>query len=122
MAKTVAKKVGTGSSMLKKSAKGLVAAGALAAAIGGIYMLAKKQKSASKSAKSAGAWILRAKADVMEEVEKLPEVSRQAYQGIVSSVLKHYGKLKDVSKSELASLKKDLEGEWKNVTSGLKKD
>lgn len=117
MANQTVKKVGGQKSMLKKGAKGLVAAGALVAAIGGIYMLAKRKNAAKK----AGSWILRAKADVMDEVEKLPELSRQAYDGIVKSVLKHYGKLKEASKSELADLKKDLDGQWKDVVAGLKK-
>jgi hypothetical protein len=120
MTKKLVKKEGAGTAAMEGGAKGLVAAGALAAAIGGIYLFS--HRAPKKSAKTAKSWILRAKADVMEEVQKIPHVSRKAYLGVVQSVLKHYANLKDASKDELSGLKKDLEGHWETVVKNLKKE
>ncbi|MBP9828023.1 hypothetical protein KBC55_02600 [Patescibacteria group bacterium] len=113
------KKMKAAPTTMDGGAKGLVAAGALAATIGGIYLMSRSKK--KSPVKKAQAWILRAKADVMEELHKLPEVTREAYVGIVQSVLKHYEKMKDISKDELADLKKDLEGQWKEALKNYKK-
>lgn len=119
MTKQPVKKVRAKKGVVARGARNLVAAGLLAAAIGGVYLLNKKK--VKKAVKSTGAWILRAKADVMEEVEKIPEISKEAYEEIVNTVMKHYGKMKQASKSELAGLKKDLESQWKNVVKDVKK-
>jgi hypothetical protein len=118
MTKKLVKKEGAGTAAMEGGAKGLVAAGALAAAIGGIYLFSHRPSKVPKNAKS---WILRAKADVMEEIQKIPHVSRKAYLGTVRSVLKHYASLKDASKDELSGLRKDLENQWEMVVKNLKK-
>lgn len=111
------KQVASGASM-EGGAKGLVAAGAVAAAVGGAYLFL--QSMTKKTDRKPQSWILRAKADVMEEVQKVPHISQKAYRGIIDSVLKHYGKMKDVSRSELSALKKDLEKNWKDTVEALK--
>ncbi|MFZ2682291.1 MAG: hypothetical protein WAZ14_04330 [Patescibacteria group bacterium] len=103
---------------MEGGAKGLVAAGALAATIGGLYLMSRSKK--KSAAQTAQAWILRAKADVMDELQKIPHVTREAYTGIISAVLKRYENMKDVSKDELSGLKQDLEDQWKTVVAGLK--
>lgn len=113
------KKANVAQTAMEGGMKGLVAAGALAAAIGGVYLISRPKK--QTATQKAQAWILRAKADVMDELQKIPHVTRKAYVGIVAAVLKRYATMKDISKSELSGLKKDLEEQWESVVAGLKK-
>ena len=99
----------------------LLTAGALA--LGAYFLYGSAH--AKQNRKKAKSWMLKAKAEVLERAEKLKELDRQSYERIVSSVGEKYKKLKDIDKSDIAALTKDLHGHWKDLekefTKGAKK-
>jgi hypothetical protein len=99
------------------SGKGIaVGAGLAAAAIAaaGAYWFygssdAKKHRAQVKS------WMLKARAEVLEAVEKLGDIDKQTYLNIVDQIVGRYSKLQGVTASELASVTKDLKSTWSHM-------
>lgn len=106
MAKEKNSKGGTG------LAVGLGVAAVAAAAAGAYFFYGP---SGAKNRKNLKSWAVKAKAEVMENVEKMKDVSEVAYDKTVSQVLSKYKKLKSIAPAELAEVQKELMGSWKSV-------
>lgn len=91
---------------------GVVAAAAAAAAA---YFFSSK-----KSRRRVRSWMLKAKAEVLEKMEKLKEINDQVYRDIVDSVMKKYQVVKSVDPKELEQFAQDLKSHWKNIQRELK--
>jgi len=93
---------------------------ALAAAAAGAYYL--YGSSAGKvNRKAVKSWMLKAKADVMDEMEKMKEVNEGAYKEVIAKVAKKYKDIKNMDQAELASLVGSLQGHWKDIKSEIEK-
>ncbi|MEK7173669.1 MAG: hypothetical protein AAB710_01145 [Patescibacteria group bacterium] len=97
----------------KESAVGLGLA-ALAAAAAGAYFL--YGKSTPKQKKKIKGWMLRMKGEVMDGLEGLRDVSEESYDKIVDKVSKKYEQAKNIDKSEVDAISKELKGYWKNIS------
>jgi hypothetical protein len=97
----------------------LVKTAVAGAALAGAYFLYGAQN-AKKNRKVAKAWMLRAKADALEKIEKLQSMDEKDYQAILDSVRTRYSKAKDVTGTELDELIKELRGHWKDISKGIK--
>ncbi len=86
---------------------------ALAAAAAGAYFLYGKD--GAKNRKKIQAWSLKMKADVMEKIEKLNDLSEDSYNAVIDQVSRQYAKLKSIDTSELEALTRDLKRHWKNI-------
>ncbi len=104
----MAKKKSTGK---KAAGIGLGVAAALAA---GAYFLYGSKEGAKRRAKIKG-WMLKAKGEVLERLEKAKEVNQKTYHKIVDDVAKKYKGLTNVDLKELEGLKKDMKKHWKNI-------
>lgn len=102
-----------------KNASGLGLAAALAATAAGLYYL--YGKNGDKHRKQVKGWMLRAKGEVLERMEKLDEITEGAYHKIVDDVTKQYNKYKDVDKGELANIALELKQAWANIRNLSKK-
>lgn len=113
----------------KKATKKGVSAGtvigitALAAAgvAAGVFLFGKN---GTKNRKAIKSWTLKAKADILEKMEKAKDMSEDTYHAIVDTATAKYAKLKDVTPEELAALAKELKSHWKTIkreTSGVMK-
>jgi hypothetical protein len=91
-----------------------VAAAAAAAAAGGAYWLYGAKHSA-KHRKMAKAWMLKARAEVMEGIEKLEDIDKEKYMGVVESVLKAYSGKAGATPAEVAAMAKDFQSAWKHM-------
>jgi len=93
---------------------------ALAAAAAGAYYLygSSKSKSNRKAVKS---WMLKAKAEVMDEIENMKEVNEGAYRGAIAKIAKKYSAIKDMDREELALLVARLQGHWKDIKGEIEK-
>lgn len=96
-----------------------LAAAAIAAA--GAYWFygssdAKKHRAQIKS------WMLKARAEVLEAVEKLGDIDKETYLNIVDQVVGRYSKLQGVTAAELASITKDLKTTWSHMQKAGKSD
>ncbi|MDO8565000.1 MAG: hypothetical protein Q7R88_03345 [bacterium] len=91
---------------------GITAAAAALAA--GAYWLYGSQN-AEKHRKQAKGWMLRARGEVLEGMEKLKHIDKAAYTHIVDGVMKRYEKTVGVSRSELAEVRRELRDAWSKV-------
>jgi hypothetical protein len=87
---------------------GLTAAGAVAG-----YFLYGPQGAANR--KKVTSWALKAKAEVLEQLEKAKEVSEERYHEIVDTVTKRYEGKRGVELDDLEKLNAELKRYWKQV-------
>ncbi len=83
----------------------------------GAYFLYGTEEGKKKRVAVRG-WALKAKGDVLNQVERMKDVSREKYDAVVASVVSKYEKLPDVDKRELKALGSDLKSAWKRVAKG----
>lgn len=100
-----------------KSVVGMgVAAGIAVAGIAAAYFL-YGTKDGAKTRKSARSWMLRMKADVIDEINKLKDVNESSYRKVVDTAMAKYKKLKHVDMSELKNVGAEMMDHWKNIKS-----
>jgi hypothetical protein len=110
---------GKGMSTAKKAEIGAgVAAGVAAAAIGAYLLYGKN---GTKNRKAIKGWMLKAKGDILEQVENMQTVTESGYQDIVNNVIANYRGAKNVSKPELMALAADARKHWKVIKPMFKK-
>ena len=91
-----------------------VGAATLIAAAAGAYFLYGTEKGA-KTRKQIKSWSLKAKGEVLEQLEGLTEVSEEAYAGIVKKVAAGYQKAKKLDPSDVADFVSEMTGYWKHL-------
>jgi len=112
----------TGLSDTQKAGIGAgLAMAALAAAAGGYYFYGSKD--AAKNRKTVKSWMLKAKAEVLEGIEKAQkELSKADYDKLVKSVTATYAGMQDISKGDLLDFAKDMKGQWEGITKTAEKN
>ena len=93
-----------------------LAALAVAGAAGAYYLYGKD---GAKNRKKIKTWAIRAKADIIDKLEKAKVVSEDNYHMIVDGALTKYAKMKNVAPEELAALSKELKSHWKSIKAEL---
>ena len=94
-------------------------AAALAAAGAGAYWL-YGAKDASKHRKAAKSWMLKARGDVLEGVEKLKDIDKERYMQIVEGVMKRYKAMGGVTAAEAAQMASDFKDSWQHMHKAAK--
>lgn len=89
-------------------------AAALIAAAAGAYFLYGTDQGA-KTRKQIKGWSLKAKGEVLEQLEGLTEVSEAAYGDIVKRVVAEYQKVKNLDASDVADFVSEMTGYWKQM-------
>ncbi len=96
--------------------KGISKVGLAAAIVGavaaGLFLYGKEGKQRRLKLE---AWTLRAKADVLEQLQRGKEVSKESYMDAVDRVTAKYGKLKNVGVEEADKLNRELKRHWKAI-------
>lgn len=108
---------------MKKQSKGAaigVGIAALAAAAAGAYYL-YGSKEASTNRRKVKSWMLRAKAEVMDEIEKMKEVNEGSYKAAIAKVARKYKDIKGMDRAELAALVARLQSHWKDIKAEIEK-
>lgn len=103
---TVKKTGGSGNSHLPLAA-GLIAG------IAGTYFLYGKNATANR--KKIKGWIIKAKGEAVEKIEKMKEMDEASYHALIDGVVQKYSKAKGVEPAEIEELVKDLKRHWKNI-------
>lgn len=104
---------------MKKTGKIIGAGIGLAAvAAAGAYFL-YGDKGARNREKIAG-WSLKMKGEVLEKIEALKSIDRDAYHRLVDKVAARYAKLETVSAAELRRLTVELKNAWAHISKELK--
>jgi hypothetical protein len=85
-----------------------------AVAAAGAYFLygsadAKKNRTKVKS------WMLKAKAEVLETLEQAHEMTEAEYDKLIDTVSGAYSRLKDASKADIATFKREMKEHWTGI-------
>lgn len=92
---------------------GVAAAAAVAAA--GAYWFYGSQH-ASQHRKQVRSWMLKARAEAMEAVEKMNDIDKKKYTAIVQDIVSRYSKRAGATVGEIAHMKKDLMDTWSHMS------
>lgn len=109
------KKSNTGSA----AAIGVGLAAAAAAAAGAYWLYGAKN--AARHRRQVKSWMLKARGEVLEAVEKLQDIDKAKYLAIVESVVARYAGKAGTSRAELAQVAKDLKASWVHMQAAQKK-
>ena len=96
----------------KGIALGVAALGAVAA-----YFLAGRH-GAENRARAKG-WMLKIKGEVLDKLEDMKHVNKEAYCKLVDDITGRYQRIKKVSRPELRRINKDLKKAWVNISKEL---
>lgn len=87
-----------------------LAAAALAAAAGTYFLYGSKE--ATKNRKAVKSWMLKAKAEVLEGIEKAQNMTQKDYEALVKAVSGAYAGIEGISKTDLTTFTKDMKAQW----------
>ncbi len=87
---------------------------AAAVAAAGAYFLYGSAE-APKNRKKVKSWALKAKADVLEALEKAEHITESEYKAIVDTVGGAYGKVRNASATEVTDFKKEMKNHWGKI-------
>ncbi len=107
---------------LKTGAAVGLGAGLAAAAVGaalGSYLLTGKR--ATQTKKVLKSWMLKAKGELLEQLEQASSVGEDMYDKAVDQIAAKYSKMAGVTQSEVDDMAKELKKQWKLVAKGLDK-
>ena len=102
-----------GLSTAEKTAIGVGLTATALAAVGGYFFYGSKD--AAKNRKMAKSWMLKAKAEVLEGLERAKHMTKEEYEELVQKVVKGYKTAKKASPSEIVDFAKDMHAHWKNI-------
>lgn len=105
----------------KKNKSGLVGLGILVAGLAGVYYLYGTKDGGKKKEKIKG-WMLKAKGEVLEKLEKTKEVNEETYNELIATVIKKYSAIKSIDKKELDKLGSDLKKHWGSIKKNISKE
>jgi vacuolar-type H+-ATPase subunit H len=94
-----------------------LAAAAVAAALGS-YLLTGRR--ATKTKRVLKGWMLKAKGELLEQMENAGEVGQDMFNDAVDRIVKKYSKMAGVGEKELNEMAAELKKQWKVVEKGLK--
>lgn len=95
-----------------------LAAAAIAGAVGS-YLLTGNR--AAKTKRVLKGWMLKAKGEILEQLEKAGDVGEEMYYQTVDQVAAKYSKMAGVAQDEVDDMAVELKKQWKLVAKGLNK-
>lgn len=87
--------------------------GLTAAAIGAYYLYGHKD--AEKNRAKVKGWMLKAKGEVLDELEKVQDVTESVYMAAVDAVAKRYNELKNIDADDLEAFIKEMKDHWHGI-------
>ncbi len=117
----MATKKSVGKGKLSTAQKVSIGAGLTAAAVAaaGAYFL-YGSKDAKKHRGTVKSWMLKAKSEVLETLEKAEDMTQAEYEKMIESVSGAYSRLKDASKVDIATFKREMKAHWPNIVKASK--
>lgn len=92
---------------------GLTAAAVTAA--GAYFLYGSKQ--ATQNRKKVKGWMLKAKGEVLEALEKAEAITEEEYKELVSTASKAYGTVKSATAGEVKDFQKEMQEHWTKLQS-----
>ncbi len=94
-----------------------VGAGVIAVAAATYFLFGPNGK---KNRKSASGWMMKMKGEVIEQLEKLENITEPVYQKVVDKVAKTYAAKNKLDSTDLKAFAADLKKDWKGFAKGIK--
>jgi len=91
-----------------------VALTAAAVAAAGVYFLHGSPQ-AKQNRKKVKSWMLKAKAEVLEQLEKADEMTQSQFDDIIMQVSKAYSKVQDATGTDIADFKREMKAYWPKI-------
>ncbi len=91
----------------------LVSAAAAAGVAASVFLFGKDAKSNQKKLRG---WAIKAKGEVVDEMERMAHISHDHYNDLVDGVSKKYAALNHVNKKELTGLTRELKSHWAHIS------
>jgi len=112
----MAKKKTGGSKGMSEVEKVGIGVGLTAAAVAaaGAYFL-YGSKNAPKNRKTVKSWMLKARAEVLEALERAEHITEAEYTALVDSVGGVYSTVQSATRGEIADFKKEMKDQWKKI-------
>lgn len=98
---------------------GMFAAGAVAAAAGTLFLYGKGSRHNRKNVRG---WMMKAKGEIVDEMERMREINEKVYHELVDAVSRQYGKLQHVDQKDLQKIVRELKSHWKEISRRLTKN
>lgn len=95
------------------SKDGFPLAAGFIAGVAGTYFL--YGKNAASSRKKIKGWVIKAKGEAIEKMEKMKELDEEAYHMLIDTVVQKYSKIKGIEQSEVDDVVKELKKHWKSI-------
>lgn len=102
-----------GLSASQKVGLGVGLTAATLAAVGGYFFYGSKD--AAQNRKQAKSWMLKAKGEVLEGLERAKHMTKEEYEDLVAHVAQGYKRSKNVSARELTKFAADMQEHWKDI-------
>jgi len=93
-----------------------IAAAVAAAAAGGYFLYGKD---GAKNRKKVKGWMLKAKGEILEQMEKGKDMTEETYHGVIDKVSQKYQAVKNIDPAELQQMTKELKSHWKSIKAQL---
>lgn len=93
-------------------------AGLTAAAVGAYYLYGHKD--AEKNRAKIKGWMLKAKGEVLEELESAKGITESAYMNAVDAVARKYRELKNIDVAELEAFIGEMRDHWSGIQKTIK--
>tara|TARA_B100000508_G_scaffold124488_1_gene107838 strand:+ start:231 stop:704 length:474 start_codon:yes stop_codon:yes gene_type:complete len=93
---------------------------AAAVAAAGAYFL-YGSKNADKNRKTVKSWALKAKADVLEQLEEAKEMTRGEYQDLLQTAVGAYGSVKTATKKDVKEFTAEMMQHWEALEKSMVK-
>lgn len=98
-----------------------VGVAAAAAAAGAAAYWLYGAKNAARHRKQAKSWMLKARADVLDAVERMTDIDKSKYLQIVDQVVKRYAGTAGATAQDLKQMAKDLQASWVHMQTAGKR-
>lgn len=109
----MAEKKKSGLSDKEKMSIGVGLTAAAVAAAGAFFLAGSKN--AAKNRKAVKSWALKAKAEVLEGLEKAQQMSQAEYETLIEQVGATYAELQTASKADISGFKKEMKEYWQKI-------
>ena len=86
---------------------------AAVAAVGTYFLYGSKD--AEKNRTKVRSWMLKAKAEVLEGLERAQQMSREEYEELVNTIGAAYADLQDASKKDIREFKAEMKAHWDTI-------
>jgi hypothetical protein len=89
-----------------------IGAGVAAATAAAYIMWGPNAKSNRKAVKG---WAVKMKGEMIEKLENAKELTQDTYEGVIDDVKEKYSKFKNIERSELDAIARDVKKHWKAI-------